>query len=64
MDSNSKEKIKVLDKEIEVIEAKVEQRKVDGKVEEKMIHAWSILAIKVGAIILAIAVVIVILVKR
>ena len=57
-------KEKVLKKQIEVIEAKTEQVKVKGKVDEKIINQWSMLAIKVGAIILAIAVVIVILVKR
>lgn len=60
---SSKEKIRVIEKTIDLQEAKTEHVKVKGKWDEKLIHQWSMFAIKVGIFILALAIVIVILVK-
>ena len=43
-----------MDKEKEIKQVETEHLKVKGKVEEVIIHAYSMLAIKVGTIILLI----------
>jgi hypothetical protein len=50
-------KIELLDKQKEVIEAKTEQVKTKAKLEIKLTHAYSMMVIKVGAVILAIVIV-------
>jgi len=57
MSKNEIKEVQILEAQKEIEEVKIEHTKTRSKWEEKLIHAYSMLAIKIGVILIALVII-------